>query len=99
MEQEQTLDLDRKIIMDEHLLDEAREVARADGQIETFRRIEKRPMEICPKGGTVRCFRDSSLPKHSVLTVMVKADGRHHRTLGIVRHVYSDGRICWATAS
>lgn len=95
----EALDLNRKIVINDHLLDEARLKAREDDQSIVFSSLAEIPMNICPKGGTVRYDKDSSLPEHSVLVTILKSDGRHHYTLGIVRHVFADGTVEWSANS
>ncbi len=95
---ETRLTSDGKSIEREQLLHTAMGVARDDGEIEDFKRIAQIPIDICPRGGTIRYDTDFSLPKHSVLVTITRANGDHHYTLGLVRHE-SDEKVLWTAHS
>lgn len=75
----------------------ARAIAVADGQVDQFDRSIGVAIRLtdAQNNRELRVSLDRSLPKHSLLAVIVNDDGSHFYTLGIVRH--GDGS--WSTHS
>jgi len=79
------------MIEGQNLIDQARHVAEEDGKVNEFDRAMETVHRItgAQNNRSLRVSHDHSLPKHSILAVIVKSDGSHFYTIGIVRH--SDG--------